>query len=85
MENNRRQWSFSKEISIGDTIGLITALTVVLISYGTLVTRVALVEQSMQEQKAIATEWRQRIETVVLEINRKLDRLIERSVERDKP
>lgn len=79
MENNRRKWSFSKEVSIGDAIGLAVAFTAVLVAYGALKERVALVEQTQTSQASMTVEWRDRVENSIQEINRKLERLIERN------
>jgi len=79
MENNRRKWSFSKEVSIGDAVGLAVAFTAVIVAYMTLDNRIALVEQMQASQAAGAVEWRERMENAVQEISRKLDRLIERN------
>lgn len=76
--SNRRKWSVTKEISLGDVIGLASAFAAVLLAYGKLDTRVSLVEQSQVSQTAASDRSINRMEQAISEINHKLDRLIER-------
>lgn len=76
--SEERKWSLTKEISIGDAIGLVSAFAAVLIAYGKLDTRVSLVEQSQATQAAEQDRSTKRVEQSIGEINHKLDRLIER-------
>lgn len=75
---NKRRWNVSKEISLGDLIGLASAFAAVLVAYGKLDTRVSLVEQSQASQAAESERSTKRVEQSIAEINHKLDRLIER-------
>lgn len=68
----------TKEVSIGDLIGLISAFAAVFIAYGKLDTRVSLVEQSTASQAVELDKSTKRVEQSIAEINHKLDRLIER-------
>ena len=79
MENNRRKWSFSKEVSIGDAVGLAVAFTAVMLAYGALDRRIALLEQSQVTGSEYARTAISRMEESIAEMNRKLDRLIERN------
>ena len=76
--DNKRKWHMVKEVSIGDLIGLIAACSAVLVAYGKLDTRVALIEQSQVSQQAEFGRSISRLEGAISEMNRKLDRLIER-------
>lgn len=75
---NKRKWHFGKEISLGDVIGLASAFAAVLIAYGKLDTRVALVEQSQAAQAMESEKVIKRVEEAIAKVNDKLDRLIER-------
>ena len=79
MENNRRKWSFSREVSVGDAVGLVVAFTAVLLAYSTLDRRVALLEQSQITGSEYSRNAISRMEESITEMNRKLDRLIERN------
>lgn len=74
---DKRKWHIPKEISIGDIVGLVSAIAAVLIAYGKLDTRVALLEQSQAAQIVSAEKAVIRMELSIYEIDRKLDRLIE--------
>jgi hypothetical protein len=76
---NKRKWHFGKEVSIGDAIGLASAIAAVLIAYAQLDTRVALIEQSNLAQSGYMGDAVSRLEESIREINQKLDRLIERN------
>lgn len=81
----RRGWHVKKEISVGDLIAFASAACAVLYAYFTLDKRITLLEQAAVVQNA--TDVRQdsdflryqaRIDESLREMNRKLDRLIER-------
>ena len=72
------KWNIRWEISLGDVIGLISAIAAVLLAYGKLDTRVSLVEQAQLSQAHEQSNAIRRLEEAVSENNRKLDRLIER-------
>lgn len=76
--DDKRKWHIGKEVSVSDVVCLAGACVAVLIAYGKLDTRVSLVEQSLSAQKIDAETTTKRIEASIAEINRKLDRLIER-------
>lgn len=80
----RRRWHLKKEISLGDILAFASASLAVVYAYTTLDKRVTLLEKVAVEQKD--TDRRQddesirsqaRIDAQLVEINRKLDRLIE--------
>ena len=76
--DNRRKWHVTREISITDLVGLATACGAVLVAYGKLDTRLALVEQFNNTQAIEMERQNKRLEEGQGEINHKLDRLIEK-------
>ena len=81
----RRRWHIKKEISLGDLIAFASAALAVVYAYTTLDKRVAILESTTIVQKATDTRqdedsnrYQQRIDDSLREINRKLDRLVER-------
>ena len=89
-ESDRRdpgpeRWRVKKEISLVDIITIVTALLSVVYAYTTLDKRITTVEQAAlvqaatdkrQDDESIRTQTR--IDTQLTEMNRKLDRLMER-------
>ena len=82
MEENRRKWHINREVSVGDALALIMALTAVLIAYFAHDTRIALLEQSQITWSQFAQNAVDRLERTVNTINDKLDRLIERELKK---
>jgi len=74
---NKRKWHVAKEISVADVVGLAVAFAAVLTAYGSLNTRVALMEQSQTLQQVEFSRSIERLEQAMSEVNKKLDRLIE--------
>lgn len=72
------KWNVRWEISVGDVVGLISAIAAVLLAYGKLDTRLSLAEQSIASQTLEQKEAVRRVEQSIAEMNHKLDRLIER-------
>ncbi len=88
-EHERRRWHFKKELSLGDLLAVAGAAASVLWAYVTLDTRLTRLETAMAFQKVVDTRqdeealrYQARIEEAMREINRKLDRLIERGATR---
>lgn len=82
---NRRKWHIKKEISVGDLIAFTAAAGAVVSAYTTLDKRLTIVEDrstqqattdKRQDEESIRNQ--QRIDETLREMNRKLDRLIER-------
>jgi hypothetical protein len=88
-EQERRRWHFKKELSLGDLIAVAGAAASVLWAYTNLDKRMTLVEAALSVQRAVDTRqddeamrYQARIDEALREINRKLDRLIERGAPR---
>ena len=71
-----REWSFKKELSIGDLLAIGIALISIMSAYATLDRRVAVLEQQYEQQKTNDAEIKGRLSA----IDAKLDRLIERGL-----
>lgn len=78
-------WRFKKEVAIGDLVAFVTACIAIIVAYSTLDRRLAVLETvaaTQQEkdsrQDADSIRYQQRIDETLREMNRKLDRLIER-------
>lgn len=83
--DERRRWHLKKEISIGDLLAILLAAGALFGAYSTLDQRIGKLEQLAGFQKQIdvrqdeeALRYQQRIDESLREINRKLDRIIER-------
>lgn len=83
--DERRKWHIKKEVSLGDLIAFASAALAVVYAYTTLDKRIAILEESKLLQKANderqdhdSMRYQQRIDGTLQEMNRKLDRLIER-------
>jgi hypothetical protein len=90
-EHERRRWHFKKELSLGDLIAVAGAVGSVLWAYNALDARITRLETAISYQKAIdsrqdddALRYQARFEEAMREINRKLDRLMELRVERER-
>jgi hypothetical protein len=84
-EKDRRRWHVKKEISLGDAVAIVSAALAIVYSYSTLDKRVSLLEEFRLEQTKTdgrqdgdALRYQARIDATLAEINKKLDRLIER-------
>lgn len=84
-ELERRKWHLKKEISIGDLIAFSSAALAVVYAYTTLDKRVSILEVDKTTQSATdkrqdddAVRYQARIEVQLAEINRKMDRVLER-------
>jgi len=83
--DERRKWHIKKEISLGDLMAFCSAALAVVYAYTTLDKRISLLETWAIAQKATddrqdteSLRYQQRIDETLKEMNRKLDRLIER-------
>ncbi len=74
MIEEKEKWRVKKEISLGDVVAIVVAITAVLASYASLSTRVSLLEQSDGYKQAAFAKLEASIEKLAL----KIDRLIER-------
>lgn len=82
---DRRKWHVKKEISVGDLIAFVMAAVAVITAYSTLDKRLAVIEEKVVTQAVTdarqdgeALRYQSRIDAALTEINRKLDRLVER-------
>ena len=82
---DRRRWHVKKEVSLGDGIAIISAALAIVYSYSTLDSRLRILEDVRsiqvrvdQRQDDEAIRYQARIDASLSEINRKLDRLVER-------
>ena len=83
--DERRKWHIKKEVSLGDLIAFASAALAVVYAYTTLDKRIAILETASTVQRETDTRqdtesvrYQQRIDVTLQEMNRKLDRLIER-------
>ena len=83
--DERRKWHIKKEVSLGDLIAFASTALAVVYAYTTLDKRIALLEKGAivqmvndERQDTDSLRYQQRIDTSLQEMNRKLDRLIER-------
>lgn len=83
--DERRKWHIKKEVSLGDLLAFCSAALAVVYAYTTLDKRISLLEDAKVVQKVNddrqdheALRYQQRIDVTLQEMNRKLDRLIER-------
>lgn len=83
--DERRKWHIKKEISIDNLLAFIAAVFAVLAAYYAMDKRVSILENDLvaqnekdARQDSDAMRYQQRIDTSLQEMNRKLDRLIER-------
>lgn len=81
----RRKWHIKKEISLGDLIAFASAALAVVYAYTTLDKRISLLESATvsqvvkdDRQDSEALRYQARIDESLRDMNRKLDRLIER-------
>ena len=79
------RWSLRKEISLVDLIAIVSAVIAVIYSWSVMDKRVTIIEEARAAQKTTDdrqdeanVRYQQRIDGMLVEINRKLDRLIER-------
>jgi hypothetical protein len=82
---DRRGWHVKKEIGIGDLIAFASAALAVIYAYTTLDARIKLLEAAAvnqattdSRQDSDSVRYQGRIDETLREMNRKLDRLIER-------
>jgi hypothetical protein len=80
-----QRWRIKKEISLGDLIAFAAASLSVVYAYTTLDKRLAILEAAAVVQATVdnrqdieSTRYQQRIDESLRDINRKLDRLVER-------
>jgi len=78
-------WRFKKEVAVGDLVAFVTACIAIIVAYSTLDRRLAVIESAaiaQQErdsrQDSDSLRYQQRIDEALRDMNRKLDRLIER-------
>jgi hypothetical protein len=83
--DERRKWHIKKEVSLGDLIAFASAALAVVYAYTTLDKRITLLETAAvaqvtkdDRQDSESIRYQQRIDAGLIEMNRKLDRLIER-------
>ena len=79
------RWSLRKEISLVDLIAIVSAVIAVIYSWSVMDKRVTIIEEARAAQKTTDdrqdeanVRYQQRIDGTLVEISRKLDRLIER-------
>jgi hypothetical protein len=84
-EDDPSKWRLRKEVAIGDLLAFVTAFAAVIVAYTTLDRRLAIIESVVlaqherdSRQDAEFLRYQQRIDESLREMNRKLDRLIER-------
>lgn len=84
-EEQRRKWHINREVSVGDVLAYIFAGTAILLSYGKLDTRVAILENSVpaqalrdQMQDDTLRAFTQEVRQQLMRIEDKLDRLKEK-------
>ncbi len=84
-EEEKRGWRFKKEIAVGDLVAFATACIAIIVAYSTLDRRLAVIESATitqherdSRQDAESLRYQQRIDEALRDMNRKLDRLIER-------
>lgn len=82
---DRRKWHVKKEVSVGDLIAFAAAAIAVVTAYSTLDKRLTVLEDRSVAQTANdkrqdeeAVRYQARIDANLQEMNRKLDRLLER-------
>lgn len=84
-EDEPQGWRFKKEVAVGDLVAFVTACIAIIVAYSTLDRRLAVLEATVvtqqerdSRQDSDSLRYQQRIDEALREVNRKLDRLIER-------
>jgi hypothetical protein len=80
MENNRRVngWTIKKEISVGDLVGIVLALSAVFAAYFNLDKRISLIEQAFERQQIQAVVDKTDLKENQLRMEQKVDKLLEK-------
>lgn len=88
-ESKSAGWTLKKEVSLGDLIAFTSAVLVAIYAYSTLDSRVKILEENKvtqriydQRQDDESVRYQARIDATLSQINSKLDRLVERFVDR---
>lgn len=74
MSDEKERWRVKKEISLGDVIAIVVALTAMMGAYARLDNRISLLEQSNGYSQAAFAK----IDAQLEKLSAKIDRLIER-------
>jgi cell division protein FtsL len=77
-------WTFKKEVSIGDLVAVIIALSTVFTAYFTLKGDIEVLREHLKSQDNMKTEIKNEIDNRLDRIENKLDRLVERNARVDK-